>query len=574
MERFLKDFFATADEEELAEFEAELESIIKSCPDGDEAIIDSVNEQAAAEGEPIKASAPLKKKTVLPAVIAAVLTLALFVGIFSRLGPQKRSQPAAPPASSEAAADTSENTESADGSSSFDEEKYEREMNAIKVHNFFDACCQAVLNRQLDWKELPLRGFSADLDNPNHSGTKRLSELRTKLEQCYSKQVTVDGETFSVDSVRPQLPDSGELYVYITPDFTVAIAQWRADDELQGTINTDAYGIKPEIKGFGEIGFPDVKPSSSASATCYEQDAVPIENSSGRAAEILKSTIPETGGIYVFDDPKKVYDPIGESRLSLMIGGFKKYTSTPIIEFYLIAETADGLPIIPTDHINWLEDKINVKLFLTNKGNASVESDSLCRWNPIGSDPSVMVYALSYPLPEGMSFEDIRNDLFSLTIGNFTDGDSVYYYSDMTLSLVMDSEESPEPCSCKLSRIMGDGTVLESIDLKDPELSEELAVWLEDIVNRPAGLSYDPLWASDPIVDPEPYLDPDTEYLTADFGDGVRITASAEIDEAEDMSITNQVIVNAGAIVYIAGHENGQDKEMADVLNKCFEKNK
>ncbi|GEM_PF-5569310 len=562
MERFLKDFFATADEEELAEFEAELESIIKSCPDGDEAIIDSVNEQAAAEGEPIKASAPLKKKTVLPAVIAAVLTVALFVGIFSRLSPPQKSQPAAPATSQ--TADAPESSES----SSFDEAEYQREMNAVKVHDFFDACCQAVLNGQLDFKELPLRGFSADLDNPNHSGTKRLNELRTKLEHCYSKEVTVDGETFSVDSVRPQLPDSGELYVYITPDFIVAVTQWREDEgELQGTICADAYGVKLETKGFGEVRFPDVKPSNSASAMCYEQDAVPIENSSSPAAEILKSTIPETGGIYVFDDPKRVYDPIGESRLSLMIGGFKKYTSTPIIEFYLIAETADGLPIIPTDHINWLEDKINVKLFLNNKGNASVESDSLCRWNPIGSDPTVLVYALSFPLPEGMSFEDIRNDLFSLTIGNFTDGDSVYYYSDMTLSLVMDSEESPEPCSCKLSRIMGDGTVLESIDLKDPELSEELAVWLEDIVNRPAGVCYD--------LHPKPYsdMDPDTEYLTADFGDGLRIIASAEIDEAEDMNITNQVIVNAGATIYIADHESGQDKEMADVLNKCFEKN-
>ena len=568
MERFLKDFFSTADEEELAEFEPELESIINSCSCNDDTIISSVNRQAAAEGEPIGTSSPVKKKTLLPAAIAAVLTVALFAGLFSKLDPPQKTQPAAPAPSQ--TADVSEGS----GSSSFDEAEYQREMNALKVHDFFDACCQAVQNGQLDCKYLPLRGFSADLDNPNHSGTKRLNELRTKLYQCYSKKVTVDGETFTVDSVKPDLPDSGELYVYITPDFIVAVTQWRPDEgDDEALLTVAANGVKAEVKGFGEVSFPDIEPDTSASATCYEQDAVPIENSSSRTAEILKSTIPETGGIYVFDDPERVYDPIGESRLSLMIGGFKKYTSTPIIEFYLIAETADGLPIIPTDHINWLEDKINVKLFLTNKGNASVESDSLCRWNPIGSDPTVLVYALSFPLPEGMSFEDIRNDLFSLTIGNFTDGDSVYYYSDMTLSLVMDSEESPEPCSCKLSRIMGDGTVLESIDLKDPELSEELAVWLEDIVNHSAGICYDPLWASDPIVDPEPYLDPDTEYLTADFGDGVRIIASEEIDEAEDMSNANQVLVNAGAIVYIADHESGQDKEMADVLNKCFEKN-
>ena len=558
MERFLKDFFSTADEEELAEFEPELESIINSCSCNDDTIISSVNRQAAAEGEPIGTSSPVKKKTLLPAAIAAVLTIALFAGLFSRLAPPQKTQPAAPAPSQ--TADISEGS----GSSSFDEAEYQREMNAMKVHDFFDVCCQAVLNGQLDCKDLPLRGFSADLDNPNHSGTKRLNELRTKLYQCYSKKVTVDGETFTVDSVKPDLPDSGELYVYITPDFIVAVTQWRPDEDDDEALLTVADdGVKPEVKGFGEVSFPDMETYNSSSSTYYEQDAVPIENSSSHAAEILKDCKCDTRGLYVFDDPKAAYDPVGESRLSLTLGGFRKYSACPIIELYLIAETTDGLPIIPTDYTEVLLTNITAKLLLDSEGNGAVESATLSRWAADESDPSVMVYALSYTLPEGMSFEDIRSRQLSVNVNNFMDGENIYYYSNLTVNLVMGSEESPEPCSCRLSRISGDGTVLGSVELNDPEQTEELAACLEDIVNRSSGVC-----SVDPGLDPLSELDPDAEYLIVEFGDGLRIIASEEIDEAEDMSNANQVLVTTDATVYFADHENGQDKEMAELLGK------
>lgn len=573
MERFLKDFFATADEQELAEFEPELERIIKSCPDEDAGIISRVNERAVAEGEPLRASAPLKKKTALPAVVAAVLTIALFAGIFSRLGPQQRSGPEAPPTAAASSEDSVTDIAPND-SEGGDALSYEDTM-ALQVYDFFDACCVAAGEGMLSLDDLPFRGFVADLDAPDSMGYKTLMELKQKLEQGYStlaselyygRGLTYDIPGFfsaetdrdgvvTVHIPQPELPESGRLYVYITPDLTVAIAQW------QPSANSPYASRKGErenitVIGFGEVVRPDMAYGSSASGTVYDSDAVPWEES-GDYSDILTSFGAETEGLRVFEHPLRMSS---SGRLGLMLAGYRKLGGYPFMELYLLAESTDGLPIIP-DGTEYLETNISAGFLESYEA-----SGWALGWTTNSEDPTHMMCRLTLPLPEGQSFEDMRNSVLTLDIGNITSPDEVYYYNSCQLMLVLLEEGYQPAAELSITKVRGDGTELGSLDADDSELREQVMSFIGSVVHTPAGISLSRISDSYHIE-----LDPETVYYHITFGEvSVVCSTDTDIDPNTLLYGALQSYVEAGNTLYVVSSGREENKELVALLDEKF----
>ena len=323
MEKYLYDLFGTASEEELAEFDDELESIIGSCKNTDRQIISAVQELAEDGGEPVKQPATaVKVRSLLPAVIAAAVALVLFAGLFFKIEHSVRRS-----------AETAPGTESSEQESTVNVTGKEA---AEMLKAFFDDYVKAVKEGLVGANTISLRGFAVDLSKTDSFNYRILKNVQKTLQDISRDR----GE----DNDHP-LPENGEFYVYIAPDLVVAMVEWRESSGSEPIYLSDE-GMIVDGSGFGGVKLTG----------CYEGYSSPkaTKSSDGiwAAGDLASATAQKNFDLIISNAPNNftrlnVFDHVNfsTSECSRIKTGICGYADAyPFVEIYVVAETKDGLP--------------------------------------------------------------------------------------------------------------------------------------------------------------------------------------------------------------------------------------
>lgn len=469
MEGFLKDLFATADENELAEFDKELESIINSCPDTDENIISAVQEKAKTEGDPIKEqpAANVKIKSLLPAVIAAVLAFALFAGLFSRIETRNRVSPQPGKAVSDSSESDSAYPDSSDADSSdsdsppdSDELAYYEELSyadkqAMNIALMVDDFIADVKEGKIKTLRIPLGYITADLSDPEDEGRLLLESMAQLLAKPAA--VTDDGtatEWYSEYTV----PDEGEAVIKISQELFVVGVQWRNDPDRDTPIGSFTFNAYPETVDMSEFGKIEVNETLSyqkqkniinpetyfdTDAEYYTTDEIGniLRGGSGEGAvdEYLKKNVElmskfGVSGKYI-PTTKTAFPSLRGNRIDTWLAGYSK--SYPYLTLYIAAKTNDSLPF---DYEGIGEETLESDFNICINDDKAIQSGRI-RWF---SDGQYAVTRLQIEIPSD-SFEEMVGQKLLVCIFDFEYGDSYpYYESCIASNFVFLDKEPPQ----------------------------------------------------------------------------------------------------------------------------------